>query len=295
MQKAKFIVPALISSAVFSATAHQAYAATGKDLVSNSMKYLGIPYKYGAAAYSTQSFDCSSFTQYLFKKVYKMTLPRTSTLQSQKGLAVNKANLINGDLLFFDTSGDGSIDHVGIYIGNGKMISSETYVGVHITNVFRGGGSEHYWKPRFIKARRINPTPTVSELSYQPPTKSKSSTSKSTTKITYTVKRGDSLSKIANNYHTTITKLKSLNKLSSNMIRVGEKLTISSFSTSTPKKLSVKPVLKKSVSKTSTKHTVKSGESLWEIATLHGTSINKLMKKNNLSSTLIYPGQKIYI
>lgn len=299
MNKAKIIVPALMGIVV-SATAQQTYAASGKDIVASAAKYLHVSYKYGSPPLSTTSFDCSSFTQYIFKRIYGVNLPRTAALQATKGISVKKTNLLPGDLLFFDTFGNGGISHVGIYQGNGKMISSESYVGVHVTNVFSGGGSESYWKPRFLKARRIisgASTVSVSKVSYKAPTPSKNASSTSTTKITYTVKRGDSLWKIANRYKISITKLKALNKLSSDIIHTGQKLTVSSIETKSPKNLSVRASIKSvsTNSHKSSKYTVKSGDSLWAIATLHGISLNKMMKMNNLTSTLIYPGQKLVI
>lgn len=299
LNKAKIIVPALIGIA-FSTTAQQTDAASGKDIVTKAMKYLSVSYEYGSTSLSTKSFDCSSFTQYIFKTVYGVNLPRTAALQATTGISVKKTNLQVGDLLFFDTFGNGGIHHVGIYIGNGKMISSESYVGVHVTNVFSGGGSESYWKPRYLKARRIIPTAlpvSVSKVSYKAPTPTKYTPPTSQYKLTYTVKRGDSLWKIANKYKISVSKLKSLNKLSSDIIHVGQKLTVSSIETKSPKSLSVKASIKSVSTKSnkSSKYIVKSGDSLWAIATLHGISINKLMKTNNLASTLIYPGQKLVI
>ncbi|CEH31026.1 S-layer homology domain-containing protein [Aneurinibacillus migulanus] len=78
---------------------------------------LGVPYRWGGA--SPSGFDCSGFTQYVYKKL-DVSLPRTASQQFEKGTKVSTSSMQPGDLVFFDTGG-GSISHVGIYMGAGKM------------------------------------------------------------------------------------------------------------------------------------------------------------------------------
>ncbi|OEK67279.1 N-acetylmuramoyl-L-alanine amidase [Staphylococcus equorum] len=100
---------------------------------------------------------------------------------------------------------------------------------------------------------------------------------------TYKVKSGDSLWSIANKYDISISKLKSLNNLTSNVIFPNQTLKVSgSTSTST------------NTSSGST-YTVKSGDTLSGIAAKHGTTYQKIMSLNNLSNTNIYPGQKLKV
>lgn len=114
------------------------------------------------------------------------------------------------------------------------------------------------------------------------------------TATTYTVKAGDSLWAIGIKYDMSISDLKSLNHLKSDVIYPGQSLTISGNAASTaPAKAVQSAVQNNSVA--SSDYKVVGGDSLWEIATLHGTSVNKLMKANNLSSTIIYPGQNLII
>ena len=112
---------------------------------------------------------------------------------------------------------------------------------------------------------------------------SQSSTSaqSSSSNGTYTVKSGDTLWSIANDNDMTVAQLKQKNDLSNDTIYVGQTLNVSST---------------KSASTTSTAlatYTVKSGDSLWQIASANWTTVNQLKALNNLSSDLIYAGQQL--
>ena len=110
---------------------------------------------------------------------------------------------------------------------------------------------------------------------------SASAQSSSPTNGTYMVKAGDTLWSIANANDMTVAQLKQKNDLSNDTIYVGQTLNVSSA---------------KSVSTTSTAsatYTVKSGDSLWKIASANGTTVNQLKALNNLSSDLIYAGQQL--
>lgn len=107
-------------------------------------KTIGVAYKTGGT--STAGFDCSGFTKYVFKNV-GLTLPRTSKAQYSVGTAVSKSNLRSGDLVFFNTLGNG-VSHVGIYVGNGKFAQSSSSRGVTITSL-----SQAYWANRYVGAK----------------------------------------------------------------------------------------------------------------------------------------------
>lgn len=93
-------------------------------VISLAKQQLGKPYVWGAEGPS--SFDCSGFTQYVFKNAAGKILPRVSKEQSKFGQSVNKSNLQKGDLIFFDTDKDGVVNHVGIYMGNNEFIHASS-------------------------------------------------------------------------------------------------------------------------------------------------------------------------
>ena len=89
-------------------------SATGNAIVHYAYQFLGTPYLWGGTTPS--GFDCSGFTQYVFKNAAGISLPRTTYDQINVGVAVSYNNLQPGDLVFPHTG------HVGIYIGGGQMI-----------------------------------------------------------------------------------------------------------------------------------------------------------------------------
>ncbi|MFD0717492.1 C40 family peptidase [Paenibacillus sp. GCM10027626] len=120
------------------------------QVISTAKQFMGVPYKFGAPSGRTDEFDCSSFTQYVFEQ-NGINLPRSSRQQANVGTPVSKDQLQSGDLIFADTNHDGIINHVAIYMGDGKII--HTYrvgIGVTISN-FAGST----WDKTFVTARRV--------------------------------------------------------------------------------------------------------------------------------------------
>lgn len=114
------------TSATASTTAAPAIGSgTGETaVVDAAKKYLGVPYLWGGTD-PAKGLDCSGFAQRVFSDL-GISLPRTSSQQATAGTAVaGLADARPGDLVFFDYSTDRpGIDHMGIYLGGGKMIAA---------------------------------------------------------------------------------------------------------------------------------------------------------------------------
>ena len=93
--------------------------------------------------------------------------------------------------------------------------------------------------------------------------------------ITYTVKKGDNLYRIARSYGTTQQEIMNLNNLSSNLLSIGQTLRIPTNGQVT--------------------YTVKAGDNLYSIARAYGTTVDSLIRKNNLKSTTLKIGQILTI
>jgi cell wall-associated NlpC family hydrolase len=113
-------------------------------LVNNARSLVGVPYVFGGT--SRSGFDCSGYTQYVFKGS-GISLPRTAAEQFNVGSSVKQAQLQSGDLVFFTTYASGA-SHVGIYIGGGSFVHASNS-GVRTSSL-----SDSYYAPRYLGARR---------------------------------------------------------------------------------------------------------------------------------------------
>ncbi|GLO67588.1 peptidoglycan hydrolase [Oceanobacillus sp. E9] len=111
----------------------------------------------------------------------------------------------------------------------------------------------------------------------------------------YKVKSGDSLWKIAQQHSTSVSTLKSINNLSSDVIYPNQVLKTSKSSSGSSSNSNSSNSSSNSNSSGSATYTVKRGDTLSGIASKHGISLSNLMKWNNLSTTLIYPGDKFVV
>lgn len=106
----------------------------------------------------------------------------------------------------------------------------------------------------------------------------------------HVVQTGDTLSKLAVKYHTTVAHLKVINKLSSDRIRLGQKLKISQSDVPAAAKPSIRADMTPIVGE---KYTVKAGDSLWTIAKRSGLTVNQLKDFNHLSSDVLMVGREL--
>jgi cell wall-associated NlpC family hydrolase len=119
-------------------------------VIATAQSLLGTPYVWGGDSLADGGFDCSGFTQYVFKSA-GYSINRISVDQAKQGQYVARANLQPGDLIFTSLADDGRISHVGIYIGGGKMIHSPKTGDVAKTTDI----TTDFWQTRFMTARRI--------------------------------------------------------------------------------------------------------------------------------------------
>ncbi len=137
----------------------QAMSSEAGQLVSYALEFVRnkTPYIYGATG--PNAFDCSGFTQYVFRH-FGYSINRVAKDQAKNGTEVptrvnGKLNfdlLHPGDLLLFANTMSGDrISHVGIYMGNGQMVhAANSTRGVTVDNIFSG-----YYYSHFDSARRI--------------------------------------------------------------------------------------------------------------------------------------------
>lgn len=88
--------------------------------MSYALQFEGNPYAYGGTSL-TKGTDCSGFTQSVFRDK-GIKIPRTSRVQAANGKKVPLSKIQPGDLIFYKKRG--VINHVALYIGNGKVISA---------------------------------------------------------------------------------------------------------------------------------------------------------------------------
>jgi hypothetical protein len=126
-----------------------------QKITQEAVVWKGVPYVYGGSAPS--GFDCSGYTQYVYRKVAGIELPRRAKDQYKVGVAVTEDKLQIGDLLIFDTIGGPS--HVGIYLGNGDFshaASEGTPSGIKISKLTSDG---YNWKKKLLTGRAIISAP----------------------------------------------------------------------------------------------------------------------------------------
>jgi cell wall-associated NlpC family hydrolase len=127
-------------------------APTGRiqSLIQHALALLGTPYRWGGTG--TDGFDCSGLVGYVFRSALGIELPRVSKDMASSGqLITDRANLSPGDLVFFGTHHGKRVDHVGIYVGDGRFVHApRTGKTVEVSSL-----DNAYWSDRFVQARRV--------------------------------------------------------------------------------------------------------------------------------------------
>ena len=121
-----------------------------ETLLNEAVKYIGYPYVWGGSS-PTTSFDCSGYICYIFTHSGVTTLPRTSAggLYSQC-VVIPREEAQPGDLVFFTGTyaSAGPVSHVGLYVGDGKMLHAGNPIGYADLN-------SSYWRGHFYAMGRL--------------------------------------------------------------------------------------------------------------------------------------------
>ena len=124
-----------------------------KNVVACAKQYIGCPYKSGAIG--PDAFDCSGLVYTVMREGAKLQMPRSVKAIYSKAKTIKLSQAEEGDLVFFKTTGDGSISHVGILIGKNQFIhaaSSGANTGVIVSSL-----KERYYENSFAGAGRVLP------------------------------------------------------------------------------------------------------------------------------------------
>ncbi|MGH8747206.1 MAG: C40 family peptidase, partial [Burkholderiales bacterium] len=108
---------------------------------------LGTKYRYGGDSPAT-GYDCSGLVAHVFEQAWGLELPHNARAQSEIGTPVSLAELQPGDLVFYNTQRR-AFSHVGIYLGNGRLVQAPwTGARVRVERL-----RAEYWLRRFEGAR----------------------------------------------------------------------------------------------------------------------------------------------
>lgn len=126
-----------------------AHTTLGDKVVEEAQKLLGAPYIYGAESWTEGGFDCSGLTQFVYGQV-GIDIPRTASYQ-WAGISRKVTNPRPGDIIAFAKAEEGGVYHVGIYIGDNKMIHApKPGAQVKISSLnwyYRNGWVQGYLRP----------------------------------------------------------------------------------------------------------------------------------------------------
>ena len=121
-----------------------------QTVLQRALALLGTPYRWGGTG--TDGFDCSGLVGYVFRNALGIELPRVSRDLAKSGELVSDRTLLSpGDLVFFARRARGEVDHVGIYVGDGRFVHApRTGKNVEVSSL-----DNAYWSDRFVQARRV--------------------------------------------------------------------------------------------------------------------------------------------
>ncbi len=114
-------------------------------IVRTAQRYIGVQYRHGGA--TPGGFDCSGYVMFVYEK-NGILLPRSVQSQYRAGRHIRFRQAKPGDLVFFRTSKNKKLSHVGIYMGGERFIHAPR-TGKKVSYADMG---KSYWKKRYIGA-----------------------------------------------------------------------------------------------------------------------------------------------
>ena len=125
-------------------------AATANNILFRAIGLVGTPYHWGGNT-PAGGFDCSGLVDYIYRTAASIRLPRTSHDMSRMDARKVRrmTQLASGDLVFFDI--DGSISHVGVYVGKGRFVHAPNSGGTVRLDDIDGP----YWGEHFAYGKRV--------------------------------------------------------------------------------------------------------------------------------------------
>lgn len=118
-----------------------------RRLLEEARRWMGTSYRYGGSTRS--GVDCSGLTSQIFVNALQIKLPRSSAQQSEYCRRIDRSELMEGDLVFFRTGSKG-VSHVGMYVGDGRIIHSSTSRGVIVSSL-----DESYYRRTYHSSCRV--------------------------------------------------------------------------------------------------------------------------------------------
>lgn len=129
-----------------------AHATPPEDIPIYAVSLVGSPYRLGGTSPET-GLDCSGFVGHVYRETTGILLPRDSRAISQAARPLVQAELLPGDLVFFNTL-NRAFSHVGIYLGDDRFVHAASS---RSGSVMVSSLNNRYWRERYDGARRVTP------------------------------------------------------------------------------------------------------------------------------------------